>query len=436
MLVSFSVSNFRSFCSEQTFSLVASKRFSGSHETHAVPIPGSNEQVLRTGVVYGANGAGKSNLFKALRYVERLIYKPRNKNSGTSRDPFLFGTTKEEPSSFDVQFIAADKLYRYGLCVEDTRVTKEWLVQIIGSKERYIFERITEPDGKVTVNVASNLPDASEKLKALATVGGLQNQPFLATVNATLAPEDCGSDIRSVIRWWNELTLIMPSAAYGPLGHKLSKEPEFLTFAGDFLKAASTGVDHLSIEKQEISTEDLNVSVLPLGEGMELIVERGEGSRYYRISIQAAHEHHSGSVVKLDLDQESDGTRRLLNLLPALFHLRNSSGVYFIDEIDRSLHPILISNFLKSFLQSCEGGYRQIIVTTHESHLLSLDLLRRDEIWFAEKDNSGATQLYSLSDFSVRKDLGIRKHYLQGRFGAIPFLGSTDDLASDEDAQK
>ena len=133
-------------------------------------------------------------------------------------------------------------------------------------------------------------------------------------------------------------------------------------------------------------------------------------------------------MIQLELDDESDGTRRLLNLLPALHHLRTNSAVYFIDEIDRSMHPELVWKFLEFFLKSCEGGQRQIIVTTHESNLLDLDLLRRDEIWFAEKNQSGATQLYSMTDFNVRKDLEISKHYLQGRFGAIPFLGNLDRL--------
>ncbi|HKT50165.1 MAG TPA: AAA family ATPase, partial [Candidatus Angelobacter sp.] len=107
-------------------------------------------------------------------------------------------------------------------------------------------------------------------------------------------------------------------------------------------------------------------------------------------------------------------------------------AVYFIDEIDRSLHPILIWKFLEYFLRSCKEGRQQVILTTHESNLLDLALLRRDEIWFAEKDDKGATRLYSLSDFKVRKDLEIRKHYLQGRFGAVPFLGGLDRLLEEQ----
>jgi AAA15 family ATPase/GTPase len=123
-------------------------------------------------------------------------------------------------------------------------------------------------------------------------------------------------------------------------------------------------------------------------------------------------------------------------LLPALYRLRTSSAVYFIDEISRSMHPMLVSKFIEFFLKACTGGQRQIIVTTHESNLLNLELLRRDEIWFAEKDGHGATHLYSLTEFQVRKDLQIRKGYLEGRFGAVPFLGALDNLIEESVAAR
>jgi hypothetical protein len=134
----------------------------------------------------------------------------------------------------------------------------------------------------------------------------------------------------------------------------------------------------------------------------------------------------------LEFREESDGTQRLLDLLPALHCGKISDSVYFIDEIDRSMHPMLVWKFLDFFLKSCPRDRRQIIVTTHESNLLDLGLLRRDEIWFAEKDHESATRLYSMADFKVRTDHEIRKHYLQGRYGAVPFLGNLDHLIAEE----
>jgi hypothetical protein len=442
MIVSFSVSNFRSFSSEETLSLVASKRLSGSHDDHAVPIPDSKEKVLRTAVLYGANGAGKSNLFKALRYVKSVVLN----RYGTGREPFRLAGPADAPSSFDLQFIAADKLYRFGFKVDDDRITEEWLFQVVGNRQKILYERTTDENGKVAVD-AEGLKSAGEKVMALATVGGPQSQSFLATVNATLNPGDLGEELSRVLTWFQEgLNIVSPGESIGP--DPLDQDPDFLSFAGAFLKSASTGVDHLEILKQEVPTDDPWRSIpdtmrrangydrmvrLRMADNRDLLVEGKVGGSVYEISIQAAHEHEPGKVVGLNLAEESDGTRRLLNLVSALHRLRTRGAVYAIDEIDRSLHPILVREFFEFFLKSRDCGTGQIIVTTHESNLLDQDLLRRDEIWFAEKDQTGATRLYSLLDFKVRNDLEIRKHYLQGRFGAVPFLGNLDNLLAKTD---
>lgn len=450
MIVSFSVANFRSFSAEETFSLVASNRLSGTHEDHLVPIPDSTENVLRTAVLYGANGAGKSNLFKALRYMAWIALEPRKKDSGTGREPFRFAGPPDAPSTFDLQFIAAARLYRFGFKVDNRRITEEWLFQVVGNRQRSLYERTTDENGKVSVDSAA-LRSASVKASALATVGGPPNQSFLATLNALLDAGDLGVELHDVLTWFKErLVLIAPDQSFGSLGYLLDQDADLRSFAGAFLKSTSTGVDHLEVLKKELSEDEIRRLLpdkaasfvlrdlmegghMPLPDGNELTVDGKGGRRFYQIGIQAAHEHESGTTVRLDLKEESDGTRRLLNLIPALHHLRMIGAVYVIDEIDRSLHPILVKEFLGFFLKSCGASSHQLVVTTHESNLLDQDLLRRDEIWFAEKDQSAATHLYSLLDFKVRNDLEIRKHYLQGRFGAVPFLGNLEELTGATD---
>jgi len=453
MIVSFSVSNFRSFSSEQTISLVSSNRLGSSHEDHVCSIPGAKEKVLKTAVLYGANGAGKSNFFKALRYLKTIALKPRKKSSGMEREKFRFGVETDEPSVFDLQFIADSKLFRYGVKVDDHKIIEEWLYEIVGSKQKILYERIIDEQGNVLVEPGKT-KFKKGKLGALFTVGGLQNQSFLATIQATLDSADYEGELTNVINWFDDnLTFIGPDSSFSSLGHLLASDSNFLTFAGDFLRSASTGVTHLQTQKNEISEEELRnllpkkflsklledivedkdgVAVISLEQGNELLIERSEENHFYRLSIQAAHEHQSGKVIQLDLSEESDGTRRLLNLLPALHFLQTGNAVFFIDEIDRSMHPILARQFLEFFLKSCQGGRHQIIITTHESNLLDLELLRRDEIWFAEKDQAGASHLYSLADFNVRTDQDIRKRYLQGRYGAIPFLGDLNALLEKE----
>lgn len=453
MIVSFSVGNYRSFAEEETFSLVASKRFADNHSTHLIPVPDTNEHVLKTAVLYGANGSGKSNLFKALRFLKKIALETRAKNSGLGREAFRFADNMVKlPSSFDLQFIAEDKLWRFGCVIDDKHIVEEWLVQVVGGREKIIYERVTNEQGKVHIE-AKEAKVISEKFAALVTVGAPQNQSFLATIHANLDKEEIKGSIENVLNWFDALTLIAPNESFIPIGHILSNDETFRQFAGEFLESSATGVSAIDVQKQEISEDELRTvlpeslistlliendkkeeiaALLSFGEGKELLVEHTDQRCYYLLKVQAIH-NHKNQTKRLELSDESDGTCRLLNLIPALHHLRNDNAVYFIDEIDRSMHPMLSKAFLDFFLKSCPNGQHQVIVTTHESNLLDLDLLRRDEIWFSEKDQLGATHLYSLADFKIRKDLEIRKHYLQGRFGAIPFLGNLESLLEKQD---
>jgi AAA15 family ATPase/GTPase len=451
MIVSFSVENFRSFDSEATLSLVASNRLAGEHGNHAVAIPGASAKVLRTAVIYGANGAGKSNLFKALTYLQSLVVRYSGReNKGTGRDAFRFGARSDTPSAFDLQFIAEQRLYRYIIKLDDRQVTEEWLGETIDGRERMIFQRGQDRDVVLGDQVKGH-----KRLVALATVGAAPNQSFLRTVGIAVLPRsDVGPELVSVQRWfWAVLDLVSPGESQMSLWRKLNEDPSLLDFASGFLRSSSTGVDRLEILKSQISPEELSGFVgeniarqlVDLAEtgGPRFVragrvagdawIEIGGDEGYRLVRFQSAHKSEDGRTFNMDLDDESDGTRRLLDLLPALHQIQNRGGVYFVDEIDRSMHPILVRRFLEFFLSSCADSPSQLIVTTHESNLLDLSLLRRDEIWFAEKDHGQATHLYSLAEFQVRKDLEIRKHYLQGRFGAIPFLGNIEQLTKGPD---
>ena len=148
MIVTFSIENFLSFNEEETFSMVASNRFSDNPENHLVPIPGSDAKVLRGGVLYGANGAGKSNFFKALSYLQDMVLEGREKGSGTGRTAFRFREDPEAPSLLDLQFIVRDTLYRFGLVLDDERIIEEWLIVVNGGREKTIYERKTDARGQ------------------------------------------------------------------------------------------------------------------------------------------------------------------------------------------------------------------------------------------------------------------------------------------------
>ena len=447
MLVSFSVSNFRSFAEEQTFSMVASNRFDG-HTDHLTPIPGTEEKALRLGIVYGANASGKSNFFKALAYVQRVARETRKKNTGTGREFFRLGNLEGDISEFDVQFVANNQLYRFGFKVNDQSILEEWLIRINGTRESIVYERMTDSQGTVTIDIR-NITTPNEKLKALATIGAPSGQSFLATIwNSPLEMQDVGKEIEAVLFWFiYQLKLIAPDASFGPLANFMNQNEECLSFSSSFLNAASTGIHRITADKKEVAFEDVcrdygeddvkqfqdeledNGSVvLPsIEEGLDILMEKKDGKdSFFKFTLQAGHLKQDGQEVAMRFTEESDGTRRLLHLMPALHFLKSTPCVFVVDEIDRSMHPVLSKKFLEFFIKS--GTTSQLIVTTHESNLLDQELVRRDEVWFAEKNQAEATHLYSLSDFKVRKDLEIRKGYLQGRFGAIPFLGKIDQL--------
>ena len=155
-------------------------------------------------------------------------------------------------------------------------------------------------------------------------------------------------------------------------------------------------------------------------------IARRVGKEFIVNKIKTFNTDKSGDPVEFEPEEQSDGTRRMLDLIPAIQMLSNTASVFFIDEMDRSLHPSMTKELLRYFMSNASKG--QLVFTTHESNLLDLEIFRQDEIWLSEKDKSGSTQMYPLSDFKPRYDLDIRKGYLAGRFGAIPFLGNLKDL--------
>ncbi len=208
MIVSFSVENFRSFHAEATLSLIASNRLAGEHGNHAVAVSGTPAKVLRTAVIYGANGAGKSNLFKALEYLRSLALPfARRDRESTGREVFRFGGTQGDPSSFDLQFVAYGKIYRYVIRVDDQQVTEEWLGEGADTGGGTLFER---RGGERDVLLGSRLREYP-RLSALATVGAPPTQSFLSTVGAALLPAgDIGPDLTSVIGWFASVLNLVP----------------------------------------------------------------------------------------------------------------------------------------------------------------------------------------------------------------------------------
>ncbi len=453
MLIDFQLRNFRSFAKEQNFSLVASRRLGDDFCEHAFKIPNTEERLLRAGVVWGSNGAGKSNLFKAMRLAASLVLSGNEKGRAIPVEPFAFSEQyRNAPTSFEFRFVAEGSVYRYGFSADSERVHEEWLMLQSGNAEKVLFERELA-GGDDHLQIGRILSErVYPRIVALGKVGVRANQLFLAAIRDSIPVGEYGALVSPVIDWFeNQLTFVGVGDRFHGLAEFLASDRAFAEFAGEFLKRAGTGVNGLDVETFTLDDGqlkslgfdpgDIDVMMARAGneadskitnfDGSVMSVEKGEGAKVTVRRINTEHQSGSEGKTNLPLSEASDGTLRLLHLIPALYLMKDTSRVFVIDELDRSLHPNLSREFLKFFLQSCRGQCRQMVVTTHEDRLLDLELLRRDEIWFVEKDSDGASSLRSLSEFKIRRDLKIDKGYLNGRFGGVPQLGQLFGLMPD-----
>lgn len=448
MLLSFTVENYRSFCSEQTLSLIASRRLDANeHMLHCVGVPNTNERALRIAAIYGANGAGKTNLVRALQFAENMVLRGTAPGGRIVFEPHLLNQKMEgKPGCFELQILEGGSVFRYGFCCDSERIHEEWLSFYEGTREREIFTRTANEQGSVCIELGRQLPQGAilPKLDALAKVGARPNQLFLTEV-ANLDDADAqGPLFRKVIHWFKStLAIIRAGASHSRLAEMIAEDPAFAEFAGTFLGEANTGIAGIESKTKVVPRNKMQYALSsllkrateqqsPMAQNQSTADNRKDDEalqEYVTVRrIAALHGTTQGKSVFFPIQEESDGSQRLLNLLPALYRIKSGAGVFVIDELERSMHPMLARKFIEYFLRVAGENHSQIVFTTHESTLLDQDLLRRDSIWFTEKSEEGATHLYSLSDFGVRNDLRLDKCYLQGRFGAIPFLGGIDNL--------
>jgi len=378
-----------------------------------------------------------------MSFAQDLIIEGTGPTKRIALQQFRFTNELSRPSSFEFRFMLGNRIYVYGFDINKDEVTEEWLEATNDKgREAEVFHRkgknITFGDLKRFEQVDAASTDA---LKALETLGVRPNQLLLNKI-VDLDKERRGDLLNSVVFWFSDcLSVIPPESSFGPILEYLDSNKGFRTFAGEFLSSIGTGIGDLTVEQNKISADKLpkqlveslqslrdnDASPIAVGPGMSLYLDPDDPTTVIRRNLASKHSV-DGKDFSLSFDDESDGTQRFLHLLPALYHLKTRCKVFVIDELDRSLHPLLAHALLKFFVDSRPGACQQLIVTTHETHLLDQDLLRRDEIWFVEKDGKQETHLYSLTELKVRNDLRIEKSYLQGRFGAIPFVGGMEKL--------
>jgi uncharacterized protein len=439
MLINFTIDHYRSFGVEQTLNMVATAL--KDHPGHCVPIPGTERSVLQVGVIYGANASGKSNLVKAILFAQLMIL-GRTSLARLALNRFRF-VKKKKPASFEFRFVADGQVFVYGFTITQDAILEEWLDAASESgREVNVYTRSKEDIqiGRLR-SFGKEGTSLRKALSALKLLGVRADQLLLNKI-MDLPAQHRGELLTRVVWWFTEcLTVIEAESEFTPLVDMLGADDDFRKFCGAFLKNVGTGINDLSIEEKKIDADKVpkqflerlqaplgpDVAVTLGGPGMTYELDADDPTKIVRKNLAARH-RVSDLDYPISFQDESDGTQRCLNLLPALYHLTRECRVFVVDEIDRSLHPLLCHALLKLFLDACPNKCQQMIVTTHETHLLDLDLLRRDEVWFVEKDRHQQSRLSSLGDWKARKDLRIEKGYLQGRFGGIPFIGDTKKL--------
>lgn len=431
MLIQFSVRNFRTFKEKATLSLIASNYDKDREAENILEDDNFNLRLLKSAVIYGANASGKSKLMEALNFMRRFaISSSRESQKGDEIEvhPFSLNVeTENEPSEFEVIFTYNDVMYRYGFEANKQVIVSEWLYYRPKTKEVELFFRDYQ-------NIETHARNFSKGAIAVRE-GMVRDNALLLSLAAQLNDE---TSIQ-VIEWFRNLKIISGLREEGYKGFTMSKtkDPLHKQKMLELLKAADLGI-------QDIRLEMLDIDALPKDMPKELrdrlIRESKEENAEIFSDIITTHKKYNNdrqfvenSFLSMD-DDESSGTQKFFALTGPILDVLENGFSLVVDELDSKLHPNLICKLVSLFnSKELNPKDAQLIFNTHDTNLLSSGLFRRDQIWFTEKNKFGEARLYSLADFKtdeVRKSEPFEENYIRGKYGAIPFLDTFDDLIS------
>ncbi|GGO78197.1 AAA family ATPase [Nonomuraea cavernae] len=408
MLLRFRVANHRSIRDEQTLSLVAVPRRGETKELGTVRVAG----------IYGANASGKSNVLSALIWMIDAIRSSHTRwgpVGGVPRQPFKLSETGLATASFfEVDFLHDETRYSYGFEVDDTRVLGEWLYTFPHGRKKRLFERSTADDmafGRGLTGEIQRIRRLTRPNSLYLSAAASNNHPLLGDLYASLVGK-----VLFAQHGEEDEKLRLHLAKF------LLNETDFAPALNKLLRIADLGVERAElVETPDDPVLDEFARLYP----EDFAVPSSEAAlRAVRARVVL---RRSTGGVSLGLDEESAGTRAWLSLLGhALITLRGDC-VLITDEIDSSLHPLLSSSLIRMFKDPEINRHgAQLVFASHDTTLLGSmledEIMARDEVWFTEKDDSGATSLYALSEFHPRRDENVERGYLQGRYGAVPYL--------------
>lgn len=415
MLLEFTVGNYRSFHKQCTFSLEAQKNIIEEPKTNVVSVGGY--KVVKTVAIYGPNSSGKSNLINALDNMKNCVINSVRLNDKESLpyDPFLLSDeANEEPSHYEVLFLMDGLRFRYGFEYTLDAIIEEWLfVKNNTKKEKPLFIRTEEGIGVSEKDFPEGVGNE---------VKTNDNRLFLS-----LCAQLGGTISKKVIDWFNngyQVISGLQSANYIRFSKEMfHNKKDGYKEALSFFQTLKLGFDQLITEETEFDPLSLSGNVILRG-------SKNKGIKFNTIHHKYNKNGDAIGDVIFDMDNnESAGTLKLIELSGPIFSTLLNGSILIVDELDAKMHP-LISQYIIKLFNDPETNPKnaQLVFSTHDTHLLSARLLRRDQIWFTEKDNREQTDLYSMMDIVLpdgskpRNDTNYEKNYINGRYGAIPFI--------------
>lgn len=409
MLLRFSVSNHLSLRDSQELLFTASSlkdNTEGLIDWAAAP----SGSVVPAVVIFGANASGKSNFVHALGTMQQKIlfsHTRGNSSDGVPRNAFrLDASYPHKPSRFEIDFVHDGVRYHYGFEMDDRVFLKEWLYATPKSHRRTLFDRVGRD-----FRFGRELKGRNNAIAELTRPNSL----FLSS-----AEQNNHEHISSLYEYFRSLNCL---ASVDVSEEYWRHEKAIDSRVIEFLGRLDTGICGYRRQEIEPSEEQISTRRQIITLVKKLTNEPIDISETFkRVTMELAHQTRSGEPVYLDLGLESAGTRRLLVMLSLAYRALDSGAPLVIDELDASLHTLASAAVLQLFCSpETNSNGAQLIATTHDTNLMDWDGLRRDQIWFTEKDDAGATLLYPLTDIRTRGNDDLEKGYLQGRYGAVPF---------------
>lgn len=452
MLVRFSVSNFKSFKDTQIFSMVAGKYT--KHKNHIIEI--NNKRLLKGSFIFGANAAGKSNFIEAVEFSQHLVTRGLNNTSLINKHFRIENAYVNKPGVFQFDIYANGHFYSYGFAISyiTATVEEEWLY-LCDSDEIAIFERSIE-NGKTVVDSNYNFSDETQQSFKIFSENVPDNKMLLLEISERKLIENKDFfAFRDVMQWFKAIIIITPESKVNNTIKLYSDNTDEYNLS-KLLSEFDTGIEDISLgeEKieealdflpdkikreiiQEIEKKILLEDSLKKDKPTEIQIEFG--GNYYRISIKNNQlfanllmMNHGNSEDLFEISDESDGTKRLFDILP-VYNAGKVPCLILIDELDRSFHTRLIIKFIRDFYEKTSGAESQLIASVHDSNVMDLELLRQDEIWFIERQSDHSSHIYSLNKFKERYDKKVAKDYLLGRYGAIPCFTQLDTAEGEKE---